>query len=214
MLNHMLRAASGNQSNLNLVFKSSATSTSSTIVAPSTIVAGDLLLSYDNAQSNGFIPTSVIPSGFGSPAIINQSGLGNRRVIVSAKIADGTEAGVTYTGMDGNNTDAKIMLVFSTNGATSYSTFDVGFLITDTDPGSQTIMATLGNSPLLALGYIRNTSVTPGNIFTPTETGVVTVPSHYAYYKIYNASPADITVDTTDNGGNANMVATFYIEVN
>lgn len=209
----LLGANIASASGQTIAFRASSSSTASTIVAPTGIIAGDLIVSYDSAGGST-IPTSVIPTGFDSPAIVNQTFTTGtqRRVVISAKIANGTEAGVTYTGMNGNTVNAKIMLVFSTNGATSYNTFSIGYEMTDGNPVARVITSGLGSPPLVSFGYIRNTT-TGQNSFTPTETGVVTIPSHYAYYKIDNATPLGITVDTGD-GGNANMVATFYIEVN
>jgi len=195
-----------------IAFRASATSTNTagTIVAPSGIVAGDLLVLYDSAANNTTIPTAVIPSGFGSPAIINQTFSTNRRVIVSMKIANGTEAGATITGMSVNNTVNKILIVFSTNGATSSIAYDVDFQSTDGDPTAQTVTSASGSPPLVVLAFYRNTT---GVSFSPTEDGSVVNGGQQGKYKIYNSSPADVTVDLGD-AGTANMLMSFYIEVN
>lgn len=209
----MLTANASSGGGQTLAFRSSATSTASTIVAPSGIVAGDLLVLYDNAANISGFPTAVIPTGFDSPAIINQTGgsASNRRCIVSKKIANGTEAGATITGMDGTLLDAKILVVFSTNGATNSTAFDSVIQITQGDPTIQTIDSSIGSPPLISLGFLRNEGG-GGGTMSPTQDGIVGSGTHQGYYKIYNSSPADVTFDTGD-GGNNNMLMSFYIEV-
>jgi hypothetical protein len=206
-------AANSLASGINIAFRSSAVSSAGTITAPSDIVAGDLLVLYDNAANTSGFPTSVIPSGWASPAIINQTGGSgsNRRVIVSMKIADGTEAGATITGMDGTLLDAKVLIVFSTNGATTSSAFDAAVEITQGDPAQQTINASSGSPPLVCIGFSRIEGG-GGATMTPTQDGTAGTGTHIGYYKIYNSSPADVTFDAAD-GGNNNMLMSFYVEV-
>ena len=195
-----------------LAFRSSATSgnTAGTIVAPSDIVAGDLLVLYDNAANNTTLPTAVTPSGWDT-ALINQTFSTNRRCMVHKKIANGTEAGATITGMSVNNVVLKILLVISTNGASSSTAYSIASEATNNDPTAQVISSASGNSPLAVFGFIRNQTGT-GNSMSPTQDGIITSAPHYGYYKLYNSSPADVTFDTGDGGLN-NFLMSFYIEV-
>lgn len=193
-----------------IAFRSSATSTASTITAPSDIVAGDLLVIYDRATNTSGLPTSVVPSGFTS--ILDQGTENLRRTICSFKIASGSEAGTSITGMNGTSANIKIMMVFSTNGATSAIAYDVEFQSTDADPTAQTITSSSGSPPLVAFAFIRQVTTTSQS-FSPTQDGTVVNGQNTGYYKIYNSSPANITVDCGD-GGNANALMSFYIEVN
>jgi hypothetical protein len=208
MLHNILRAAAATVS---LAFKSSAVSTltAGTIVAPSGIVAGDLIVLYDNVANNTTLPTSVVPTGFTS--ILENTVSTNRRVICSYKIATGSEGGTTITGMSVNNVAAKIILVFSTNGASSVTVKSVQYEATDNDPAAQVIPSGSGTAPLVAIGFNRNTSGT-GISMSPTEDGSVVNSGHFGYYKIYNSNPAtNVTFDGGDGGVN-NMLMSFYIE--
>lgn len=204
MLTKMLRA-----SVQVIQFRTSAISTSSTISAPSTIQNGDLLVLYDSALSTG-TPTAVTPTGF--TTILNQSPISTRRIICSYKIATNSDASATITGMSGNLNVAKILLVFSTKGIASASVFDVAFERSDGDPAAQTITSGSGKAPLVAIAFVRNQS--NNYSMTPTQDGVVenTGQGQFGLYKIYNSSPEDVTVDTND-GGNNNLLMSFYIEI-
>ena len=215
MLSHMLRAARVQRNvvgGLSIAFRTSATSSATTLTAPSTIVAGDLLVWSENSVNTSTIPTSVVPTGFTS--ISNNSVGTNRRIITAYKIAVSGDASSTITGMTTNNSLTKMLLVFSTNGATSASVFDIGYETTNNDPTAQTITSGTGTPPLVSIGYVRTGSGTYS--MTPTEDGVVStnddVAGSFFVYKIYNSSPADVTVDATD-GGNNNTINSFYIQV-
>jgi hypothetical protein len=208
MLHNILRAAAATVS---LAFKSSAvgTSTAGTIVAPTGIVAGDIIVLYDNAANNSTLPAALIPSGF--VGILNNTLSTNRRVICSYKIATGSESGTTITGMSVNNVVAKIMLVFSINRASPVTVKSVQYEATDGDPVAQVIPSGSGTAPLVAIGFNRNTSGT-GISMSPTEDGSVVNSGHFGYYKIYNSNPAtNVTFDGGDGGVN-NMLMSFYLE--
>jgi hypothetical protein len=212
VLSHPLRAARVQRNVLSIAFRTSATSSATTLTAPSTIVAGDLLVWSENSVNLSTIPTSVVPTGFTS--ISNNTVGTNRRIITAYKIADSGDASSTITGMTTNNALTKMLLVFSTNGATSASVFDIEYETTNNDPAAQTITSGSGTPPLVSIGYMRTGTGTCS--MTPTEDGVVSTSSDVAgsffLYKIYNSSPADVTVDATD-GGNNNTINSFYIQV-
>lgn len=193
-----------------IAFRSSATSTANTITAPSDIIAGDLLVLYDRAVDTSGVPTSVVPSGFTS--ILDEAHEGTRRTICSFKIANGTEASATITGMDAISVDIKTLIVFSTGGATSAIAYDSIFQSTEADPTAQTINASSGTPPLVVIGFVRQISAT-GQSMSPTQDGTVANGQNIGYYKMYNSSPADVTFDCGD-GGNNNVLMSFYIEVN
>jgi len=207
MLANILKGATS----LVLELRASATSSTPTITVPSSTVKGDLLVLFDQAFGTT-LPAAVNPAGFQSPAIISTT-LGNRRIIVSMKIANGTEGGTSITGMDGNNAEAKILFVFSTNGATNSTAFDATFQGTDGDPAAQTIDSGGGVVPLVAIGVIRDVSGTAAKSMTPTQDGIVQQDVFYAYYKIFNSAPPGNVVIVTAEGGNNNMLMYFYIEV-
>ena len=200
-------AANAPASSQTLAFRSSATSTTSTIVAPSDIVAGDLLILFDVAFNASGFPTAVTPF----TAFLNNTNATTRRIMFSKKIADGTEAGATLTGMNGTNLNSKILYVFSTNGATTSTDFDLDYQATNATPTSQTITSSNGTAPLVSMGFIRQTIATSQS-FSPTEDGSINLEAITTYYKIYNSSPNDITVSCGDAGNN-NILSSFYLEV-
>lgn len=197
-------------SGLPIAFRASATSLTSTITVPSGIQSGDILVLHDTATNATTIPTAVVPTGFTS--ILNEAFTTQRRTINSYKIANGTESGTTITGMNGANTNAKILLVFSAK-ANTVNVKSVNYQCTDADPTSQTITASAGRPALVAIGFIRNLLGNANTTMSPTEDGTVSLASvHYGYYKIYNQSPQNVTFDTND-GGTQNILISYYIEV-
>lgn len=209
MLCHPLRAAAGNAGELELAFRSSSTSSASTITVPSDVVAGDLLVLYDTPVNLSGFPTSVVPTKFST--ILNSTSGNARRTVCSYKIAEGTDAGTSITGMNGTNANSKILLAFSTNGATAAAAYDIAFQSTDGDPTAQVVNASGQTTPLVVLAFMRQATAT-GQSFSPTEDGTVTDLTSKGYYKIYNSSPADVTVDCGD-GGTQNNLMSFYIQL-
>lgn len=208
MLCHPLRAAAGNV--VELAFRSSANSTASTITIPSDVVAGDLLVLYDRATNTSGTVTFAVPSGFST--ILNQLPVTTIRFVCSYKIATSTDASSSITGMNGTNDNSKILLAFSTGGATTAAAYDIAFQQTDGDPTSQTINASGQTTPLVVLGFIRQQTATSQSM-SPTQDGTAASgTTNTAYYKIYNSSPADVTFDCGD-GGTQNALMSFYIRV-
>jgi len=209
MLSHALRAARV-QRRLSIAFRSSASNvTTSLLTAPSDIVAGDLLIWYNNVANTSGFPTAVTPTGF--TLITNGTAGTNRRLITAYKVAVGGDASSTITGMSAGATNAKAILVFSTNGASSASVFDIEYQATDGDPTAQTITSATGTPPLVDIGFVRNLS--NNRSMTPTQDGELSIGNgHFGLYKIYNSSPVDVVVDTND-GGNANTINSFYMQV-
>ena len=182
------------------------------ITAPASIDAGDLLVMLDY---------HVKPDGGGLPAgwtqILNLSGA-YVEVTASYLIADGTEDGASITGWTGGLEGGKIIQQFRGDSPASAVTVqDVGSQLTSGNPTAQTITASGGTVPLIAFaGYGSSGAVSP-RTFTPAEDGETSVSNPtivelYLKYKIYNASPANISVDMDDEGFD-NALVSFYLEV-
>jgi hypothetical protein len=198
-------AASGVAS---IAFQSSANSQTATLTAPSDIIAGDLLVFLDYAAGPS-TPTSAVPSGFTSAGDIAQPA--NGRIILSYKKAAGSEASSSLQGMT-SSSYRKCIGVFRPNiPITSVTLAGVATQSTDGDPTSQNIAASGGTPPLIALcGYVSSGVVNP-RTFTPAKDGEITVTSNIIYlaYKIYNSSPADISVDMDDEGSGNTLVSCY-----
>lgn len=198
--------------NINITYRDGANvNNSTTITAPSGIVEGDILFFFDRALNTSGAPTAVIPSGFTQ---ISNITLGNRRQIVSYKVADGTEAGATITGMASTSANAKRILAFSTGVSSPTATVQsINEQITNAAPSNQTITCGSSSSALIAVSYLGQTTLT-SYTFTPTEDDSYpnNTNNNQIKYKIYNTSPANVTV-TAGDGGNENALQSFYVEV-
>lgn len=185
----------------------SATSSAETITVPAGVIAGDLLVLLDNAQG-ATVPTTVIPSGFTSIGNINDGG--QARQILSYKIADGSEASALLTGMN-STSETKALYVFRGNTRIlSASPLSVNGQATTGNPTAQTVTAGAGVVPLVVIGgYGANAAVSPRTM-TPAKDGEINSSTvMYLAYKIYNISPADVSVDMDDEG--INYLQSCYI---
>ena len=204
---------------LTIAHRSSATSSSSTVTGPSDIASGDILVLRDYASSSGGAPSTAIPSGFTS--LVNHAALNSggfyERSILSYKLADGTEASASLTGMNGNDENKKVLVVFSA-GATTLATGGTGSSGSNGDPSSLAINASGGTAPLVVIGGYSSTRVLTVDTMTPTEDGraaVGTGGDAAVAWKIYNSSPANVTIDMGDEdsgGANFNVMTGAWIE--
>lgn len=200
-------AATGVLSTLTQVL--SATSTIATITFPSGIQAGDILVLLDYARA-GSNPTLVTPSGFTIPSGGNQ-GLNKTRLVFSYKLAVGGESGA-LTGMSGNLAMAKMMYVF--RGNVPVNTLTLGAFnneATNGNPTPQVVAASGVQTPLVVLGcYASEATVVDPRSFTPAKDGEISaINESYLAYKIYNASPANVTVDMDDEAGPNYLFSTY-----
>lgn len=196
----------------------SATSVdSATITAPDGISAGDLLVLLDGAWDNGGAPpASVVPSGFTSIDTATTGTTSASRVTMSYKVAAGTEGGTSLTGLppaDGGA--AKALYVFRRSpAATSVSLSSPTSQATDGDPAAQTIAASGGGLPLVALAGYSSSSIDLARTFSPTQDAEIGADGNVVdvrlAYKIYNSAPEDITIDMSDDGTD-NILQGVYI---
>jgi hypothetical protein len=204
------------RSTITLSQVASATSTSATITGPAGITAGDLLVLWDTAASFASVPTVVVPTGFSS--ISNQNNGTNNRAILSAKIADGSEASASITGMNGDSANLKSLYVFRGSvPLTAFVANDVGQEITANNPSAQTCNASGGAVPLVVIGAYRSPGVIDPRTFTvggsDAKDGEINpAATNYLAYKIYNSAPADVTIDMDDEGS-INVLVSTYITV-
>ena len=192
-----------------LAFQTSANSSAQTITCP-TVSQYDIGVLFDAATNTAATPpTNVIPSGFTQ---LQTSSLTFYRTTLSYKIFTGSESGSSLTGLDGDFSNAKLLLVFRPNSAAAsvgVSTFLQE--TTNTDPSSQLIAASGQSAPLLRLAICVDgtdaaaPSFTSGT-FDATATKTGSGNGIRAGYTIQNTSPSNDTVDTGDNGnGNCLM---------
>ena len=196
-----------------ITLRSSATATGTTIVAPSDIQAGDLLVLSDLAfNSTSAVPTAVTPSGFTNRA--SQTIGSFSRHMVHTKKADGSEAGATITGMAGTAFCRKQLTVHKGNiPAATITISTVNAVVQSTNPTAQNVAASGGTPPLVVIGaYACDASVNPRTM-SPAKDGEITAGNEaYQAWKIQNTSPVDVSVDMDDEGG-VNYLVSFYAEM-
>lgn len=198
-------------------FLASSTSVDSeTITLPASIAAGDLIIVLD-AISNDSSPTLVTPSGFTNVTNATSSYM---RFASCYKIADGSEASTSVTGLlpDPPGGGAKIAAVF--RGDVAISSFTPASInqpsIDNANPTAQSVTASGGTPPLIVFGFYVNdygSGVNP-RTFSPTKDGEInesgaTYCDLWLAYKIYNSSPANVTVDMDDEGY-GNGIQSYY----
>lgn len=196
-----------------LAFHDDAYSTTNEITVPAGLQAGDMMVLYDlgfDGDTSGGPSTLETPLGFTN--WINDASAFTR-IAVSYGIATGSET--TLIGMDGDFV-MKILAVFRPDAPITTITASAPTVeVTNGDPGAQSITATAGTLPLVALGfYGRGVSGglnTP--TFSPSEDAILTgtgVLSQQLRYLLQNASLSDVTINLGD-AGSANMLAGGYL---
>lgn len=194
-------------------FVGSTTSTAATITGSASVVAGDLLILWDVAINSSGTPTSAIPTDFNT--IVDFDGGGLTKAIASYKIADGSEASASLTGMDGTSSDRKILGVWRGDvDFTSVTVRSLNSQMTTGNPTGQSCTAASGTPPLLLIGAyyssgaITTRSITPGAFTAEISNGT----GFYLNYLIYDSAPASQTIDMADFGNNA--LTSFYLTFN
>jgi hypothetical protein len=190
----------------------SATSTASTITVPASVIAGDLLVLLDLAF--GSAPVANVPTDF--LTINNLSDGSNARQLVSYKLADGSEASASLTGIStAGNTFRKSLYVMRGNSPALLATLaGVNSEFTSGNPSAQNVTASGGTPPLVVFGcYGCPAQTIDPRTMSPAKDGEISPQvSSYLAYKIYNSSPADVSVDMDDEGV-ANFLQSFYISL-
>lgn len=139
---------------------------------------------------------------------------------MSYKLAVGTEGGTTLTGMAGAVFAAKILTVFRPSiAATALTVGSVAEEGINGDPGGHVVAASGGTPPLIVFGRYSNADLFDQNIsprtFSPAADGELQpslINSFYLKYKIYNSSPANVTVDMGDENAGT-ILQSFYLAV-
>lgn len=164
-----------NISALKLVASNRSTSTS--LVAPMNIQAGDLLLYYNQTENTSAAAAST-PSGFTSIHAVSSSWVVQPnpegytfKARLSYKIADGTEAGATITGMaisTFRNIPEQLILVYRSNRPVT----SVSLVNWSTSASSRTLPVTPNHAPLLAIAcYAADNVIDESKMsFSPTPT--------------------------------------------
>jgi hypothetical protein len=173
------------------------------LTVPATVQFGDILVLKDRSN----VGTSV-PTGF--TALASATGF-----VISFKRADGSEPSTTLVGLSVGSTSRRELLVFRGDvPANTVTGHDPSAVFTTGDPADQVVNASGGAVPLIVVGgYYGSSGVDPRG-FSPAADGEVSADSLQSYfkYKIYNSSPADVTI-SQDDEGISNNLGSGYIQV-
>lgn len=187
-----------------LTFVGYAVSTGETITIPSSAATGDLGVFYDTAIDTTVYPSAVYPSGWVYITGSNYYGGTVSRGNLSRKILTSGDPGLSITGMYGNLYMYKTILIFRDSSGISLGTYDEESVSTiDTNPTAQ--VKTTQAAPYVVIGGaaanaqpVWNTVWYDGSI----ENNVYQILA----YKIFNASPASVTVALGEFGDDGNYL--------
>ena len=212
-VNNLVGFGAGGAVLTSITQQSVATSTAQTITAPAGILAGDLLVLADFIADTGSV-TAVTPTGFTNASNVT---ITLYRLMLSYKLAVGTEGGTSITGMNGNTFNQKVMYTFRGNvAATLLTPSTANGQATASAPTNQTVLASGGLAPLVELAAYGGSTNSFTRGFSPSQDGSQEASGGtsdlWLYYKIYNASPANVTVTMTD-AGTANCLQSMYIQM-
>lgn len=193
-----------------------AGSSAASLIVPASVQAGDLLFFFDGARSPLAVPAALVPAGFTQINHHSVSGLVGTRVITSYKIATGADAGSAMTGMNGGALNEKGLLVFRGNAPIGAVTVgDPEGVGTSGDPAAQTVTAGAGVPPLIVFGtYVTGNAAVNTRAMTPAKDGEYNCGlggATWTAWKIYNAAPANVTVDMNDE--DVNVLQSCYLQL-
>jgi len=196
-----------------VTYVGTAESTGANITIPATAQSGDIAVLYDAALNSSGSPTLVTPAGWTNK--VNSTLVTNYRAAVCVKVLDGSDAGMSITGMSGTSENSKQMLVFrpaTVAGSVTFSTFNTEY--SSGNPSAQVAAASGQTPPVIVLGGCGTRGTPVFSSVSPAFDAQVT-PSHGRLrmgYKIYDigGTPADHTVDMNDLG-NPNHLWSGYV---
>lgn len=187
-----------------------------TFACPADIIAGDLLVALSQGR---WYSTGLTYGPYSGFILLKRTAPGSSNAFeTSYKIADGSEASSTLTGgLQCSTWVNTVLYVFRGDVPINAVTPSIwNGQLTNSNPSAQTVSADGQATPLVVLaGWGEN--ATGGQIttdsFTPTRDGEVGVHSwrFQTAYKIYNSSPANVTVDMNDEGDQNNMQSGYLI---
>lgn len=233
MLSHALRAIQRAAGGITISFVASTTggasnssATSTSVVLSSSIQANDIILIFAQVGNSNSATASTFttPTGY---TLINAATASNTGAADSDasslfyKVAVSGDAGATLTiSHTTGNYRSIIAAVFrttkgSTPTITNSSINSYGVVTasgTAANPSSQTVTSGSGNAPLIVFGAYVNAAT---RTFTPAQDAELTnasVSGRQLRYKIYNSSPANVTVASTTTSTDVTLQS-FYMAI-
>lgn len=188
-----------------VAFHASATATgTNTLTVPATTQAGDIIC----VKEEGTV-VSVAPSGY--TVLASTTGF-----VISYKIASGSDASASVpSGAVLGPSARRELLVFRgdspANSVTGHS--PAAQNSPTAAPADQTVTSSGGVVPLVVLASYYSSGAIDPRGFSPAKDGEVNSDTNsYFAYKIYNSSPADVTISMQDEGS-SNKLASGYLQI-
>ncbi|MFM7796261.1 MAG: hypothetical protein ACKO7N_05795 [Candidatus Nitrosotenuis sp.] len=210
-----------------LTQQSSASSSTQSVTLPSAMNGQDLLILYSRATgvADAGPPNDTTPSGWTKITTVTTSRtvssvVTDRRHSMYYRLAAGTFGSSSSTASTSVSAfDASLggyeNLVYTFRGdiaPTTITSFSVGTTGTNANPAALTVAGSTNSVPMVILaGYSADAAVDPrtftvgGSAAKDAELSLVT--SFYLAYKIYNSSPADVSIDMDDEGAHNSTIA-------
>ena len=207
MLHHALRAkgvTSGGGGSPTLEYVTHAKITSgSTITIPASAQAGDIAVIQNRATAVAGSPTNVVPANFTEVIHMLSSNNATRVRTSYKKLVSGdpgSSVGVNYAAF----TTGAICWIFRPSTAiASLSVASLNKVMTDSDPGSQTVASQ--TAPYLVLGDCGS-SATPS--FNSTWYDTTDIAGYVrGGYVIVNSSPGSYSIDMNDLGSRNHLIS-------
>ena len=209
-------AAGGGAPVSSIAFHAEAADVSGTLTFPAGTQAGDFAVLVNAAAGLGAgSADDVVPAGWTplataavdtSGTIINYRIRSSCKVLTSADVAAGS-----VTGMN-ESSEAGVMLVFRPTGQITNaiaSSWEVA--ATTGNPSSQTVSAAGQSAPLVVIGSVASNLAASFSTASPAFDATITDSTSFVVgYKIYNASPADHTIDA-DDLGDVTLLTSGYV---
>lgn len=192
---------------LSLVAQTSSGSSGSTLAVPTGVQAGDLIFVTDMAYRTNTHPTLATPSGFTTLASIQHTpGGGFISIVISCKVAVGTESGVSLQMMTREDGDKAIFVLRPNIAIESFvrdpSPWALEASSSTTFPNRTISAAALVDNPRVAFSYWSNVSSGGANNtrcdLDPEESGSVfygTSTNSCLMWKTFASSDVPVDVD-------------------
>lgn len=202
-----------------LSFVSSTLSTASTITCP-TVEPGDIGVLWDVAGDSG-PPAAVVPSGWTAISNLNvDAGSFAIRAVLSYRVFDGTEDGSTITGMAGNNSEPKVLLLFRPNAGSVVTALELqspwNEFCADANAPVQTISASGQPAPLIRIAATGRVATTPtvslAGTFDAATIGHTDNNARAVIgYAVQNSSPSDDNAIDNNLSGSAHALVSGWL---
>jgi len=174
-----------------------------------TVQDNDIGIFVSRGRSN---PTKVIPSGW--TELTYQNSANPDYITCSKKLTNAADSGATVTGLNANNQEDCIVMVFRPDvECAAFSSADVQseqWTSTAGNPSARTVTSSGGTAPTLMLGF-GGTNGSISSFSTDPFDGTAFQREVGMGYVIMNSTPANQTFDINDLG-NSNELHGYYLD--